>query len=133
MQVMPARQADLSFHIEPDGPEAHAVPADILVQILEHAQRAFQLIGLHVEGRGIKQRARIARSTSSRFQLICKLPQAGSYAVPLEVGARTELYDEQMARSATAIFEELMRRISSKDASDLAGVLPDQSILRRVL
>ena len=132
-KIMVTRQPDLSFHIETSGPNSHAVPADVLVQILEHAQRALQLIGLHVEGRGIKRRARIARSTSSRFQLICKVPEAGSYAVPVEVGARDELYDEDMARRATHIFEQLMRRISQKSAADLSEVLPDQSILRRVL
>jgi hypothetical protein len=131
--AMPKRQPDFSFHIEPEGSEPHAVPADVLVQVLEHAQRAFQLIGLYVEGRGIKQRARIARSTSSRFQLVCRVPQPGSYAIPIEVGARTELYDEEMTRSATDIFERLMQRISSKDASGLGEVLPDHSILRRIL
>jgi hypothetical protein len=131
--LMATRQPDFSFHIEANGPHLHAVPADVLVQILEHAQRAFQLIGLHVEGRGIKQRARIARSTSDRFQLICQVPKAGSYAVPVEVGARNELFDEAMAKRATQIFEKLMRRISQKSANDLFEVLPDQLILRRVL
>jgi hypothetical protein len=127
------RQPDFSFHIEPEGSDPHAVPADVLVQVLEHAQRAFQLIGRHVEGRGVKQRARIARSTSSRFQLVCKVPQPGSYAVPVEVGARTELLDADMAARSIEIFENLMRRISSKDASGLDQVLPDSSILRRIL
>ena len=130
---MATRQPDFSFHIEANGPHLHVVPADVLVQILEHAQRAFQLIGLHVEGRGIKQRARIARSTNDRFQLICQVPEAGSYAVPVEVGARNELFDEAMAKRATQIFEKLMRRISQKSANDLSEVLPDQLILRRVL
>ena len=131
--LMATRQPDFSFHIEANGPHLHVVPADVLVQILEHAQRAFQLIGLHVEGRGIKQRARIARSTNDRFQLICQVPEAGSYAVPVEVGARNELFDEAMAKRATQIFEKLMRRISQKSANDLSEVLPDQLILRRVL
>ena len=130
---MTTRQPDFSFHIQTGGPQPHAVPADVLVQILEHAQRAFQLIGLYLEGRGIKQRARIARSTSNRFQLICKIPVTGSYAVPVEVGTRNQLYDEEMAKKATQIFEDLMRRVSSKDPRELTEVLPDQLILRRVL
>lgn len=130
---MSSRQPDFSFHIEPQGSDQHAVAADVLVQVLQHAQRAFELIGLHIEGRGVKKRARVARSTSSRFQLVCKIPKEGSYAVPIEVGAQSELLDEPMVASAMDIFEKLMRRISSKDASSLGEVVPDSSILRRVL
>ena len=47
-----------SFHIEGINSDAHSAPAVVLVQILENAQRAFELIGIHAEGREIKACAR---------------------------------------------------------------------------
>jgi len=85
-------QPTFSFHIEGGEEHVHAVPAVVLVQILENAQRAFELIGVHVEGRGIKERARVSSATSQRFQLVCQVPMPGSYAMPVTIGGTGELF-----------------------------------------
>ena len=122
-----------SFHIESGEPEANVVPAAVLVQILENAQRAFELIGVHVEGRGIKERARVSSSTSQRFQLICQLPQAGCYAMPVMVGGAGELFSAELADKAFGIFRGVMERVSERSATSLSTILPDERIRRRVL
>lgn len=38
-----------TLDIEDGASEAHRVPSSVLVAILENAQRAFELIGLHIE------------------------------------------------------------------------------------
>ena len=75
-----------SFHIHPRDPQDHAVPATVLVQILENAQRALELIGVQVEGKEIRERVRVSTTTAKRFRLICHVPQTGSYAIPVSVG-----------------------------------------------
>lgn len=55
------------FHIKGDEQGGYTVPAVVLVQILENAQHAFELIGVHVEGREIWTRARIPTATSKRL------------------------------------------------------------------
>lgn len=127
--------AAFSFHIdsgEPDGDDT--VPAAVLVQILQSAQQAFELIGIHVEGRSIRERARVSARTTERFRLVCQLPRRGCYAIPVVVGgSSSDLIQKQLADRAVDIFQRLMQRVSEGDASGLASVLPDERIRRRVL
>lgn len=122
-----------SFHIESGEAQGNVVPASVLVQILQNAQQAFELIGVHVEGRSINQRARVSAANSQRFQLICQLPETGCYALPVTVGNATELFEPEHAEKAFRIFHDLMSRISDRSASGLTEILPDERIRRRVL
>ena len=90
---VPQIHPSFSFHIESGEPQGNVVPASVLVQILQNAQQAFELIGVHVEGRSINQRVRVPAATSQRFQLICQLPEAGCYALPVIVGSASELFE----------------------------------------
>jgi hypothetical protein len=122
-----------SFHIESGEPQGNAVPAAVLVQILQNAQQAFELIGVHVEGRSINQRARVSAATSQRFQLICQLPEPGCFAMPVTVGSASELFVPELADKAFGIFRGLMGLISKRNPEGLAEILPDERIRRRVL
>jgi hypothetical protein len=122
-----------SFHIESGEPQGDVVPASVLVQILQNAQQAFELIGVHVEGRSINQRARVSAAISQRFQLVCQLPQAGCYAMPVTVGNANDLFDPEQVTKAFTVFHELMERVSDRNAVGLEKVLPDERIRRRVL
>jgi len=122
-----------SFHIESGEPQGDVVPASVLVQILQNAQQAFELIGVHVEGRSINQRATIPAATSQRFQLVCQLPQAGCYALPVIVGNATELFNPEQAIKAFGIFRDLMHQISDHNSTGLEKILPDERTRRRVL
>ena len=130
----PSPPPSFSFHIESGEPQAgNAVPAAVLVQILHSAQQAFSLIGVHVEGRSIKARARVSTQTSTRFQLVCQLPKPGCYAVPVTVGGSDDLTQREAAEEALRIFRGLMSRISDRNAEQLPDVLSDERIRRRVL
>lgn len=134
MQMTTAQnQPTFSFHIEGGEEHIHAVPAAVLVQILENAQRAFELIGVHVEGRGIKERARVPSATSQRFQLVCQVPIPGSYAMPVTVGGAGELFSADLANKAFGIFRGVMEHVTARNTAGLAAVLPDERIRRRVL
>ncbi len=127
------KHPSFSFHIESGEPQGNVVPASVLVQILQNAQQAFELIGVHVEGRSVNQRARVSAATSQRFQLICQLPKPGCYALPVTVGGATELFDPEQATKAFSIFHDLMARVSDRSTAGLAEALPDEGIRRRVL
>ena len=122
-----------SFHIESGEALAQVVSATVLVQILQNAQQAFELIGVHVEGRSINQRARVSPATSQRFQLVCSLPESGSYALPVSVGENSELFNPEHVQKAYAIFHVLMERVSNRNSVGLSDILPDERIRRRVL
>ena len=127
------RHPSFSFHIESGDSQGNVVAASVLVQILQNAQQAFELIGVHVEGRSINQRARVSAATSQRFQLICQLPEPGSYALPVTVGGSTELFEPEHAEKAFRIFHDVMERVSARNAKGLTDALPDEGIRRRVL
>jgi len=129
----PEARASFFFHIGGGVADAHAVPATVLVQILENAQRAFELIGVHVEGRGIKERARVSAATSKRFQLVCQLPESGSYVIPIKIGVSDDFLSVDLANKAFGIFRGVMQKISLRRSTDFSDILPDGRIVRRVL
>lgn len=131
----PEHRPAFSFHIEGRDRAAHSAPAAVLVRLLQNAQLAFDLIGVHVEGREIKHRARIPAATSQRFQLICEIPQSGSYAMPVTVGQAGGLFDLDLGlvHQAYAVFRSLVHAVSAQDAASVATALPDERIRRRVL
>lgn len=129
----PQNHPSFSFHIESGEPQGNVVPAAILVQILQNAQQAFELIGVHVEGRSINQRVRVSAATSQRFQLICQLPEPGCFAMPVTVGSDSELFAPELAEKAFDIFRRLMALVSNRHSAGLAEILPDERVRRRVL
>lgn len=131
----PEHRPAFSFHIEGRDREAHRAPAAVLVRLLQNAQLAFDLIGVHVEGREIKRRARIPATTSQRFQLICEIPQTGSYAMPVTVGQANGLFDLDfgLVKRAYDVFRSLVHAVSAHDGAGVAAALPNERIRRRVL
>ena len=129
----PQNHPSFSFHIESGEPQGNVVPAAVLVQILQNAQQAFELIGVHVEGRSINQRARVSEATSQRFQLICQLPESGCFSMPVTVGGNSELFVPELADKAFGIFRGLMTLVSNRNPNGLAEILPDERVRRRVL
>lgn len=127
------KHPSFSFHIESGEGQGNVVSASVLVQILQNAQQAFELIGVHVEGRSINKRARVPAATSQRFQLICELPKPGCYALPVMVGSESELFVPEQAEKAFKIFREVMERVSARSTVGLSDALPDERIRRRVL
>ena len=127
-----APHPSFSFHIESGEPQGDVVPASVLVQILQNAQQAFELIGVHVEGRSINQRARVSAAVSQRFQLVCQLPQPGCYALPVTVGSVSDRFAQEQADKAFHVFHELMERVSNRTSDGLEQILPDERVRRRV-
>jgi hypothetical protein len=131
----PERHPAFSFHIDGHDQEVHSAPAVVLVRLLQNTQLAFDLIGAHVEGREIKRRARFSAATSQRFQLICEIPQTGSYAMPVTVGQADGLFDLDLGlvKRAYEVFRSLVQAVSKHDDVGVAAALPDERIRRRVL
>lgn len=124
-------KAKFSLHIEGGIEEGDSVPAVVLSQILINAQRSFDLIGVHIEGRTVRERARIPSATRSRFQLICKLPMPGCYAIPIELGGK-DLLDEHIGR-AMSVFKAIIEGITKHDAKHITDALPDEGLRHRLL
>jgi len=127
----PDGKTAFSLHIETGTENGDAVPAAVLAQILTSAQRSFELIGVYVEGRTIQQRARISAATRSRFQLVCRLPVPGCYAVPIELGGN-DLLAEHIT-SAMDVFKKVIGGITKRDSEAINKAMPDVSLRHRLL
>jgi hypothetical protein len=75
-----------SFHIDAGQQSSHGVSVPLLIQVIENAQNAVELIGCDVEGKEFKQRVKIPTRISRKYQLICQVPVTGSYAMPMTLG-----------------------------------------------
>ena len=127
------RHPKFTFHIEDLESPRHAIPASVLVNILQRAQHAFELIGAQIEGHEIKARARIPAAISERFQLVCEVPEPRSYALPVTVGETNDLFGLEQAHRAFDTFQAVTRAISGGDRSGILSLLPSVSIRRRIL
>ena len=127
----PDGKTAFSLHIETGTENGDAVPAAVLAQILTSAQRSFELIGVHVEGRTIQQRARISAATRSRFQLVCRLPEPGCYAVPIELGGQDLLAEHITA--AMDVFKKIIGGITKGDSEEIGKAMPDVGLRHRLL
>lgn len=127
----PDGKTAFSLHIETGTENGDAVPAAVLAQILISAQRSFELIGVHVEGRTIQQRARISAATRSRFQLVCRLPEPGCYAVPIELGGN-DLVAEHIT-TAMDVFKKVIGGIAKRDPEAIGKAMPDVGLRHRLL
>lgn len=127
----PDGKSAFSLHIEGGVENKDAVPAAVLAQILTNAQRSFELIGTHVEGRTVRERARISAATRGRFQLVCRLPEPGCYAVPVELGGKDLLAEHITA--AMDVFKNIVQGITQRDTKRIADALPNEGLRHRVL
>lgn len=123
-----------SFHLEGAPASGHAIPASVLVQVVENAQNAVELIGYFVEGKEIKRRLRIPARMSRKYQLVCHVPVAGSYALPLSLGdPLSDLFALDDIQKVWGLFSGLLRGVSACDERLVRDALPDGTVRRRVL
>jgi hypothetical protein len=111
-----------------------AVPASVLIQTLEGAQRAIWLIALAKEQKDIKSRARIPSEIEQRYQLKCEVPQAGSYVLPTFLeSVQPQLATIDQVKDVLSTFEGIADALQSQQRDKVAGYLPDSAIRKRVV
>jgi hypothetical protein len=130
---MTSSDTKFSLHIQGKAAAAHTVPASVVVQVLQSTQRVFELIGVHIEGRGVRQRARVPAMTSRRFELRCEPAQPGSYVIPMRFSSSDDLITDQARLAALGLFREITQKISVGRTDELSDHIPDDLLLRRLL
>ncbi len=111
-----------------------AVPASILIQTLDGAQRAIWLIAMAKEQKDIKSRARIPPEIEQRYQLKCEVPQPGSYLLPAFVeSVQPLLATTDQVNDVLATFEGVAGALQSQKRELVADFLPDTAIRKRVV
>lgn len=124
----------LQFRFSRSAEARPAVPASVLIQTLEGAQRAIWLIALAKEQKDIKSRARIPAEIERRYQLRCEVPQSGSYLLPAIVeSVQPQLTTINQVSDVLATFEGVASALQSQQRDRVADYLPDSAIRKRVV
>ena len=124
----------LRLHYEREGQHQHTVPAQALVQSLQHLQRIVHLLAKFHRGEALGQRARIPHDIERRFTLVCQVPSAGSYALPIEIGdlSTQQLFNNDID-AVSSTFCEVSRSISHGDVASIHRHIPDVTYLRSLV
>lgn len=125
---------NFSFHIAAGPADIHGVPAHLLIQVIENAQNAIELIGCDIESKEFKQRVRIPARIRRKYQLFCQIPVTGSYVIPMTIGdPDSDLFVPEDIEMAWKTFSELLSATGEERADLLYHALPDSALRRRVL
>src|SRR5665213_3098051 len=124
----------LQFRFSRSAEARPAVPASVLIQTLEGAQRAIWLIALAKEQKDIKSRARIPAEIEQRYQLKCEVAQPGSYLLPAFVeSVQPQLATIDQVNEVLSTFEGVAGALQSQQKDKVAEYLPDTAIRKRVV
>lgn len=125
---------EIRFHFSRETDDLPSVPASILIQTLESAQRAIWLIAMMKEEKTVRSRARISDEIEQRYQLRCRIPEAGSYDLPTYVESNAPLLPTiDQVDSVLEAFEEVAKGLIGRDPAAITNQLPDSAIRRRVI
>lgn len=116
------------LHFEGASTRAHSLPANVLVKSIHQLQRVVYLLAKLHRGEDLGQRLRMPKDLEDRFELICKIPVEGSYALPYEIGggpvARTTSFDDKDLSDVCRQFQEVTRAIGSGNIDSLSDAVP---------
>jgi hypothetical protein len=133
---MPEEEDRRRFRLHFEGPStrAHTLPASALLQALQQFQRVVHLLAMAREGREVRQRARITQEIERRFRLVCGVPAADSYALPLDLGDTShELFDVLDVAQVADTTRAVLRAVNDADQAEIARLIPDRGFRASVL
>lgn len=116
------------LHFEGASTRAHSLPANVLVKSIHQLQRVVYLLAKFHRGEDLGQRLRMPKDLEDRFELICKIPVEGSYALPCQIGGgpvdRTTSLDDKDLSDVCRQFKEVTRAIGSGNIGSLSDAVP---------
>ena len=125
-------QATIRLTNDEDG--IHEVPADILARTLSGMQQLVYLIATAQEHKTIGVRFRLSQEIQQRYSLSCRIPQPGSYAMPIVLGAGE--VDASLFTDYSKLLDKadtLFNAIQMGDLNSLLEVFPDGKVRNRAL
>src|SRR5262245_61078826 len=105
---MPAPEPEpFEFRLEGSLQNDNTVPANVLLQVLDGAQRTMLLLGLVQENREVRERARIPADIEEKYVLRCAVPRTGSYVLPAFLGnPQSDLFATEAIQSVAEKFSK---------------------------
>jgi hypothetical protein len=82
----------------------------------------------------VRQRARITQEIERRFRLVCGVPAAGGYALPLDLGDTShDLLDQLDVDEVADATRDVLRAVNDADQAGIVRLIPDRGFRASVL
>lgn len=127
-------EAIASIRLSNDDDGMHEVPADVLARSLAGMQQLVYLIGTAQEQRTIGIRFRLTQEIQQRYSISCRIPQPGSYVMPISLGSSS--VDSSLFTNYAQLLskiEKLFSAIYLGNSELLLDVFPDGKLRNRAL
>ncbi len=117
----------------------HSLPADVLVKSLRQVQHIVYLLAKLHRGDEHGQRVRFSYDLTQRFALICRMPEAGSYALPVDIGdLSVQAFpgnggDDGDIVEVSELFHRVSRAVNAGDFPSLCREIPDNSYRKSLI
>lgn len=118
-----------SIHFDGEDADAHVLPAPVLIESIAQIQRIVLLLAKMHRGEPLRQRASFSRSLRDEFALFCHLPEAGSYAFPVEIGHQSGNAQPSDLIDVCKLFHRTTSAVGGANASALEGIVTDARYL----
>jgi len=131
---MSSTRAIATIRLTNDDDGAHEVPADVLARTLAGMQQLVYLIATAQEQKQIKTRFRLSQEIQQRYGLNCRIPQTGSYVMPLSLGSND--VDASFFTNYSQLLGKvdiLFSAIQQGNSAPLFDVFPDGKVRNRAL
>ena len=126
----PSGVRSFSIHFDGEGADAHVLPAPVLVESIAQIQRIILLLAKMHRGEPLGQRTSFSRTLRDEFALLCHLPEAGSYAFPVEIGQQlgSDAPPDELVEVCET-FHRVTRSVGDGDEFALQEITPDPRYL----
>ena len=116
---------ELRLHFDGPKTDGHTLPAEILVNSIQHVQRIVHLLAKEHRGEPPGKRLRVSADIKERFALVCKLPVAGGYGLPVAIGEpATGVVPDDEVLAVSERFQMVSRSLA-RDRHAFDELMPD--------
>lgn len=121
---------ELRLHFGGPTASGHALPAAVLVNSIQKLQHIVHLLAK--EHRGEPAGKRLSADTKVRFGLVCKLPVAGGYDLPVTIGVSTPTAPDEDVYAVAKRFQMVSQSLA-RDSRAFEHLVSDAEYRRRLV
>lgn len=103
---------ELRLHFDGPTTGGHMLPAEVLVNSIRQLQRIVHLLAKEHRGQPAGKRLKVPTDIKQRFGLVCKLPVAGGYGLPITIGTPKQVASDDEVFAVAERFQVVSRSLA---------------------